>query len=322
MSEILNELGKVWFSWHFDMFWQITIIISIIICLDLLVRKWIWPQIRYMLWLLILLKLIIPPSFSLSTGFYTSVSPWIKTAFSSRYELLNITPDINRNYSATDERTDSSFLSNEQTASSDKTLGSVKLKETNSSYDVLGLLASLNWQFYLFFIWAFGTLLLFAGLYSRHRKLCLEYRCDRPAYQLPDWFNSLFEQTAIQLKLKKRPVVVITDKLKCPAVAGLLQPLLLLPESYLSGRTRQELKYALMHELAHIKRSDLFIHYLHFIIQIFYWYNPLLWLIRKQVHHMREICCDASIARYLREKTYTYRTILLETARRLLVDAK
>ncbi|MFH1616211.1 MAG: Clp protease N-terminal domain-containing protein [Planctomycetota bacterium] len=55
-------------------------------------------------------------------------------------------------------------------------------------------------------------------------------------------------------------------------------------------------------------------------LQIAYWFNPLLWLIRKQLQNLRELCCDATVAKILREKTPQYRETLLETARQLLAE--
>jgi LysM repeat protein len=44
----------------------------------------------------------------------------------------------------------------------------------------------------------------------------------------------------------------------------------------------------------------------------------LLWLVRRQIHHLRELCCDATVAGLLREDAGAYRETLLETARRFL----
>ncbi|MCK4887210.1 MAG: hypothetical protein KAS96_07455, partial [Planctomycetes bacterium] len=51
-----------------------------------------------------------------------------------------------------------------------------------------------------------------------------------------------------------------------------------------------------------------------------YWFNPLLWLIRKQLQNLRELCCDATVAKILKEKTFSYRETLLKTARQLLAE--
>jgi pyruvate-formate lyase-activating enzyme len=58
------------------------------------------------------------------------------------------------------------------------------------------------------------------------------------------------------------------------------------------------------------------------LLQIVYWYNPLLWLVRQQVHHLRELSCDGTVAELLRERTLAYRQTLLETARRLAGTGK
>ncbi|MHC4500088.1 MAG: M56 family metallopeptidase, partial [Planctomycetota bacterium] len=71
-------------------------------------------------------------------------------------------------------------------------------------------------------------------------------------------------------------------------------------------------------ELSHIKRGDLKIHAFYMVLQIIYWFNPLLWLARRQLQHLRELCCDATVARILREETTGYCETILETARRLL----
>ena len=59
-------------------------------------------------------------------------------------------------------------------------------------------------------------------------------------------------------------------------------------------------------------------HGLYLLLQIVYWYNPLLWLVRRHLHHLRELSCDGTVAELLRERTAAYRQTLLETARRML----
>ncbi|MBE0538035.1 MAG: hypothetical protein IH624_20425, partial [Phycisphaerae bacterium] len=56
------------------------------------------------------------------------------------------------------------------------------------------------------------------------------------------------------------------------------------------------------------------------VLQIAYWFNPLLWVIRRPMQELRELCCDATVARVLRERTGGYRETLLETARRLVAE--
>ena len=57
MIHDLNLLSGVWFDWMFSMFWQVSLLIIIITGIDYLIRNWAYPQVRYALWTLVLLKL-------------------------------------------------------------------------------------------------------------------------------------------------------------------------------------------------------------------------------------------------------------------------
>ncbi len=57
------------------------------------------------------------------------------------------------------------------------------------------------------------------------------------------------------------------------------------------------------------------------------WMGPMLWQVslliwaRRQIKHVRELCCDLTVASHLREKTMEYRKTLIDTARRLLTES-
>lgn len=74
MTEQINQIAQVWWNWMWPMLWQVSLLVAIVGTLDVLLRRHIWPQLRYTLWLLVLLKLVIPPTFALSTGLIPRVS--------------------------------------------------------------------------------------------------------------------------------------------------------------------------------------------------------------------------------------------------------
>lgn len=84
--------------------------------------------------------------------------------------------------------------------------------------------------------------------------------------------------------------------------------------------SKLDTEHILLHELAHIKRGDLWVHAVYMTLQIVYWFNPLLWLIRRTLQNLRELCYDATVAKLLKNNTVHYRQTLLETARRLLAE--
>ena len=75
MIEQINKIAEIWWSWMWPMFWQAGALIVLLGVVDLVIRKRVWPQLRYALWLLVLVKLVLPPTFSLSTSLTSQLQP-------------------------------------------------------------------------------------------------------------------------------------------------------------------------------------------------------------------------------------------------------
>ena len=86
MIEQINVISSLWFDWMFSMFWQISLLILLIGGIDQLIKNWVWPQVRYALWILILLKLVIPPSWTFSG----SVVPNLRIVADTQINAINI----------------------------------------------------------------------------------------------------------------------------------------------------------------------------------------------------------------------------------------
>jgi len=92
MIEQINHIAGLWWSGAIAMFWQVGVLIILIGCVDLIIRKWAWPQLRYALWLMVLVKLVLPPTISLSTSVTSGLQPLAKQIVGqeSRRENLNL----------------------------------------------------------------------------------------------------------------------------------------------------------------------------------------------------------------------------------------
>ena len=49
MITLLNDIAHAWWSWMGSMLWQASLLILIVTVVDLLIGKWVWPQVRYAL---------------------------------------------------------------------------------------------------------------------------------------------------------------------------------------------------------------------------------------------------------------------------------
>ena len=89
--------------------------------------------------------------------------------------------------------------------------------------------------------------------------------------------------------------------------AKIIFPLDLLEQ--LDARSRQAL---LMHELAHFRRGDHWVRLLETFVTNLYWWNPVVWLARRELHQAEEDCCDAWVVAQLPHERETYARALLQ----------
>jgi len=66
--ETMNRLGEGALHFAWPMLWQSSLLIVLLFGLDWALRKRVTAGVRYCLWLLVLVKLILPPTLSLPTG--------------------------------------------------------------------------------------------------------------------------------------------------------------------------------------------------------------------------------------------------------------
>jgi len=64
MIGAINNIAELWWGWMWPMLWQVSLLIIVIGAIDRLIRSWAWPEVRHALWLLVLIKLLVPPGWS------------------------------------------------------------------------------------------------------------------------------------------------------------------------------------------------------------------------------------------------------------------
>ncbi|OGD37606.1 MAG: hypothetical protein A2V45_00190 [Candidatus Aminicenantes bacterium RBG_19FT_COMBO_58_17] len=297
------------------MLWQVSLLILIVTALDFVLRRWAWPQVRYALWLLVLIKLIIPPTWTLPSSLISKWQPIVQARIEERLglsprgpaagEALQMPPSIPASMTASVRAGEPV----EQTAQAQPA-------ESSS----LPANHTLGWKSYTLIVWVLGMGFFVALLGHRISRLRRWHKKQVEKKTIPVWYYELLVETTKRLKLGRLPAIVFSKDAKAPAVYGMFRPVLLLPASYLDSLSREDAEHVLLHELAHLKRGDLWLHGLCLLLQIVYWFNPLLIWTRRQMKHVREICCDLTIANVLKEKTMKYRETLLNTARELLTE--
>lgn len=114
----------------------------------------------------------------------------------------------------------------------------------------------------------------------------------------------------------KNPVavrVVQIPQILSPMITGMVRPTVILPNV---AYTDQELTYILKHEVEHYYRHDLWLKMAVELFACIYWWNPVAYLVKKQVVTAFEMANDIDITQTLGEhEKLEYLSCLLKTAK-------
>lgn len=163
----------------------------------------------------------------------------------------------------------------------------------------------------LWVLGAVGTLIWNLTGHFRLKRFLKRWASPVQDYRILPLYNALGDE----LDLDRRPRLMTCPGLSAPMLAGLLHPVLLLPEQALSSK---ELEYALLHELTHYRRRDIWLKALALWVRAVHWFNPLVWLMDRAIERDTELSCDEAVLRHLpREEHAAYGKTILSAVERL-----
>jgi beta-lactamase regulating signal transducer with metallopeptidase domain/ketosteroid isomerase-like protein len=170
---------------------------------------------------------------------------------------------------------------------------------------------SMTWQGLALMVWLLGIVILCLGLVLRTltmRRMILssEHAHDRLLGVLAEAQKEMNIHTHIDLRL--------TQGLSSPAVCGLWCPVILLPQVLVDRFPEDKLRAVLLHELCHIRRADPWINATQTLVQVFYFYNPLVWFANTCIRRVREQAVDEGVLVCLQGSRHCYSHTLIDIA--------
>src|SRR5262249_35199618 len=160
-------------------------------------------------------------------------------------------------------------------------------------------------------IWLLGSLLWLALAGLRigrfHRLLCSTHPALPP-------LQAQVRRLAHRLGLARDPTVYLVMAPIPPLLWALgRKPRLLVPLAFGGGRSEAQREPLLVHELAHLRRRDHWVRGLELVVRAVYWWHPVVWWARRELHEAEEQCCDAWVVWALPNEAAAYATALLST---------
>ena len=172
-----------------------------------------------------------------------------------------------------------------------------------------------SWTVYrwLFLIWLFGALLSLAVRISNYRNFVNYVKADCARVE-DDKIQHLAGEMAEKLHVRKWLWIYESPLVASPVLIGVRRPFIVLPRENLAP---EEAELILRHEFIHLKRHDLWYKWLLQLILCVHWFNPALLLLGKLMDRDCELSCDeAVIAPLTEQERQSYGNILLDTAER------
>lgn len=280
--ETLNQWGGNFVSFAWPMLWQSSLLIAGLFAVDLFFQRRMRASIRYALWLVVLVKLCVPPTLALPT----SPAWWLhKTP-------PPIVAKAEPHYTITYDHTPlpeippaplTAFVAPKPTL-------------TNAAWLLVASAASL---------------VLLCWLLVRWWQITRQIRRARGSERLATLADEA--QTFIGTKFKVQ--VKLTTNAMSPAVCGLFRPAILIPQSLAANFSDEQLRAVLLHELIHLRRRDVWMNFAQALLQIVYWWHPLVWLANARIRRVREEAVDDAVMLALRDEADAYAPTLLEVAK-------
>ena len=290
----LNYVGETFCQHAAGVFVQSALLVIVLFAVDLLLRKRIRAVFRYCVWLLVLVKLILPPSLSLPTGVGYWAGDHLPSALNVSSRPFD-TPGLER-AGASGERLHGG-------PSDDLTEGDPLVAATNAR------LTALTWKAILFILWLVGVLAFLALLVQRARFVRALIAASMPAKEV---HVELLEECRQPIGVRFNSRLRISDAIPSPAVCGFFRPTIVIPTALVDKLSPEGLRAILIHELAHIKRGDLWVNSIQTFLQIVYFYNPFVWLANSIIRKVCEEAVDETVLVALGGQAKDYSNTLID----------
>ncbi len=277
-------LLSILFQKIFQLSYMGSIIVACILLTKLIAKDKIGIKFQYALWFILILRLLLPVAPSSSISVY-NYAPSYESSASERRNIL----------------VDSSQIDNRKTENIANTadngeLTSISLvKSVDTSHNIIQLVKDA-----VPFIWVLGMCMIGLVVFINNALFMRRIK-KRPCIKDQSVLSILNDCKSL-MNISEDISLIEADIVNTPCVLKCIKPIIIIPENFLDNCDLINLKYVILHELAHVKRKDIFINYLVSFLCVIYWFNPVIWYGFHKMREDREICCDSLALSFLRKE--------------------
>lgn len=280
----LSRIATTWLGWIVANSWQLALLVIIAAAASLLLQK-APARLRYGLWLLVLVKVFLPPSLTTPLG----VGSWAIGPIAHRLGLsrADFGPTLIAQPTGVAVADEFALEGTMIDAKTDEPAGSKHSTRIHAARTPAIPIAAM-------FVWGSGMLFFWTVVVRRYARVARLIREARPFDEGP--VRRALEQLAQELRVRP-PTLFVTPEATSPFLFGVIRPRIVLPQALLDRLSAVELHAVLTHELVHLRHRDTWIGWAQVVAGGLFWFHPLVWWANRQLRHERETVCDEAVLR-------------------------
>ncbi len=304
---VVNEAGREFCNYAAGISVQSGVLIVALLLIDLALRKRVRATLRYWIWMLVFVKLLLPPTLSLPTG----IGYWVGGHVVGPVPVSLPVPQAEETLAPVMTSTQPEIAVPTGVPPAQMAAAETAPATTESVESIAVRGERVTWQGGVFLLWGIGVLAFTVWVVQRLHFVRRLIAQAKPAEGA--WLD-LLDQCRRRVGVRGQIAMKVSERSFSPAVCGLWRPTILMPASLLTELSPDNLRAVLIHELAHVKRADLWVNCLQTALQIIYFYNPLVWLANTIVRRVREQAVDEMVLVALGAEAGSYGHALIDIA--------
>lgn len=275
------------FDWVLETSLMAGVLAGLVLLVKVIAGNKLSPRWHYMLWLVIIARLLLP---------------WAPESSFSVYNLLSYGQEALRTSDAPSPRLpEASPVHQEITINAPAKTASIEEKQAQPAQteEPVEKQPSASFSLYklAFVVWLLGAVCLGILTVAANRRVY--NRLAKQPMITDVRVVDLFEQCRKTISIRQSIPLITAGPISSPAVLGFLRPRIVLSDSLMNMLDDRQLRYIFYHELAHVKRKDVAVNWLMNGLLILHWFNPVLWYAYYRMREDQEMAADALALSYI-----------------------
>ena len=265
-SAWLNDIAGAWSCWMFGMAWIVAVLVGVLALVTSLLKRRS-AGLLYALWLIVLVRLVLPPDFAFPTGW----GWWIRGA-----------PSV---VSFGDESPAPGSVPVVEPAGEP-----LPVPKATEIAPATSSTSTIPYRVILMIAWL-GIVAARCGMLFTV-WLQVHVWVSRAHLILDSELLALLEECRERVGVRRRVEVRNSEACSTPLVVGVWRPVLLLPAAVLERLSLEQLRSVLIHELHHVRRWDGLVNLVQGLLGAVYFFHPAVWWANRRIRQLREDACD------------------------------